>query len=130
MIRTMSRLVESFRALDGVRVRVVATLETLDYELEYVRPDLEYTAATLDGAYRDLMANRLSADAFGKEVGLGGLDAQTFLFEESVVFLFPSSRYEAVFVSFDRTRPFPFFEVVDVATDVLAPPDDAQEGEE
>lgn len=123
----MTDLVESFREIAGVRVRVVATLETLDYEIAYGRPDLEYTAETLDGAYRDLVANRLSADDFEKEVDLGALDAQTFLFEKAIVFLFPSSRYEAVFVSFDRTRPFPLFEVVDVADAVLHPSGDASD---
>ncbi|WP_313693645.1 hypothetical protein [Halorarum halobium] len=116
----MSSLVEAFKDVAGGQLRVVATLESIDYEVEYVREDLEdeYTRMDFDRAYQSMMANQVSAEDF-KSVGeFGDLDCQLFLFTELIVFLFPSSRYSGVFVSFDREPQFPLLDIVDAATDV------------
>lgn len=116
----MEALIDAFRSVDGARLRVVATLESLDYEVEFVREDLKdsYSEPDFKRAYHSVLANQVSADDLGQIGGFGALDGQLFLFEEAVILLFPSSRYEGVFASFDRTRPFPLLDVVDAAGDV------------
>lgn len=111
----MPTLAEAFRAVDGGRVRVVARLESFAYEVEFVREDLAGADADLDAAHNSLVANQISAADFGEATGLGDLQCQVMVFPESFAFLFPSSRYGGVFVSFDREDPFPFDAVVDAA---------------
>jgi len=81
----------------------------------YIRDDLEseFSEAELDRAHRDLVANQLSAADFKENVGGSEVNCQTFLFDEKIAFLFPSSRYDSVFVSFDYQQPFPFQAVID-----------------
>lgn len=116
----MPSLTDAFASIDGAEPRVVATLEALDFRIEFMRDDLEetYSEADLERVYRSVMANQVSADDVRKIGGFGDLECQVFLFEEVVAFLFPSSRYESVFVSFDRERPFPLLDVVGTASDV------------
>jgi hypothetical protein len=116
----MSDLVAMFREIEDAEVRVVATLGSLDYEIEFIRDDIEqlYSEAELDRAHKDLVANQVSADDFKQAVEIGDLDCQLFLYEETVVFLFPSSRYEGVFASFDRQKPFPLLEVAESASTI------------
>lgn len=101
--------------VDGADLRVVAQLESLDYEVQYVRDDLTgtYDQPDLDQAYQAMMANQVSVDDFADVGTFGDLDCQVLLFDDVIVFLFPSSRYDGVFASFDRTQPFPLLEVVD-----------------
>lgn len=116
----MSDLDDVFRDIEGAELRVVATLGSLDYEVEFIRDDIErlYDGTDFDRAHRDLVANQVSADDFKRAVEIGDLDCQLLLYEESVVFLFPSSRYEGIFASFDRQKPFPLLEVVDRASSI------------
>lgn len=114
----MSDLVETFNNIEGVNLRALATIESLDYEIEFIRDDLEgrYEDRDLEEAHRNLIANQISADDFKEAINGSELDCQLFLYEESIVFIFPSSRYESVFVSYDRENPFPFLEIVNRAT--------------
>ncbi|TKX56597.1 hypothetical protein EXE44_13910 [Halorubrum sp. SS7] len=112
----MSDLVESLRAVDGAEARVIAHLGSLDFTIEYVRDDLAslYSDQDLESAYRLIMANQVSSDDF-KQLIDESIEAQTLFFENVVVFVFPSARYEAVFASFDRTEPFPVLDIIDAA---------------
>jgi hypothetical protein len=112
----MSNLVESLRAVDGAEARVIAHLGSLDFTVEYVRDDLEsrYSNQDLESAYRLIMANQVTGDDF-KQLIDESFEAQTLFFENVVVFVLPSARYEAVFASFDRTEPFPVLDLIDAA---------------
>lgn len=118
----MATLVESFREIGNDDLRVVATLESTDYEIEYIRSDLEeaYSDVDLDEAHRNLIANQVSSADFSEVGAFGDLDAQVLFFEDIVVFLFPTSRYSAVFVSYERTDTdgsIPVRDVIATATD-------------
>lgn len=108
-------VVEALSDIEEANLRIVAQLDALDYGMLYIRDDLTDTYDThdLDQAYRAMMANQVSVDDFAGVGTFGELDCQVLLFDTVIVFLFPSSRYEGVFVSFDRTQPFPFLDVVD-----------------
>jgi hypothetical protein len=125
-VRRMVTLVGALREIESASLRTVATLESLDYEMRFVRDDLagEYDPGDLDHAYQSMMANQVSTDDFGRVGDFGDIDAQLFFFERVVVFLFPSSRYEGVFCSFDRTDPFPVQQVIDAATGATVAADD------
>lgn len=116
----MVDLVQTLRGIEETDPRVIATLESLDFEIEFVRDDIAdtYSDSELDNAYRLVMGNQVSADDFRNLIDADRFDAQSLFFDDIVVFLFPSERYEGVFASFDRTHPFPVDEILDVATDI------------
>lgn len=115
----MSDLVEAFRRVDA-DLRILATLRPTSWEVEWTRADLAgaYDESDLEDAYRSLMAAQVSVDDFGKVGSFGAFLAQQYFFEEIVVFQFPSSRYEAVFASYDREDPFPVQEVLETRDEV------------
>ncbi len=112
----MSDLVETLRAVDGAEARVIAHLDSLDFTVEYVREDLEslYSDRDLESAYRLIMANQVTGDEFKDLIG-EAFEAQTLFFENVVVLVLPSARYEALFASFDRTDPFPVNDLIAAA---------------
>lgn len=115
----MTEIVERLRAVEGANARVIAHLESVDFTVEYVRQDLEsvYSDEDLDEAYRLIMANQVSGDEFRKLIGRD-FEAQALYFEDVLVLVLPSARYEAVFASFDRDGPLPMDELVSVAAAV------------
>lgn len=121
----MNTLVESFKEISSDKLRIVATLKDVDYEVEYVRSDLkgEYSQDDLNRAYQSMMANQVSSADFAKVGAFGELDSQIFFFEEIIVFLFPISRYAGVFVSYDRTEKSDQFPIRDVITTANDYPD-------
>lgn len=121
----MDTLVESLKEVSSDELRIVATLKNVDYELEYVRSDLEdeYSQAELERAYQSIVANQVSSADFAQVGAFGELDAQIFFFEEIIVFLFPTSRYSGVFVSYERTDTVDQFPIRDVITTVNDHPD-------
>jgi len=116
----MEPIVERFHDVDAA-LRTVVSLGSTSWEFEYIRDDVRaaYTDDDLDAAYRSLMANQASADDFDQLIEFGELEAQVYIFEEIIAFQFPTSRYESLYVSYDREEPFPVFGVVDVATECL-----------
>lgn len=116
----MSELVEPFQNIEGAQLRVAATLDARGYEMEFIRDDLAdtYSKADFKEAYMNIIANQISADDFGKSIGFTNLNCQTFIFDEAIVFLFPSSRYDGVFISFDYEHPFPLRLVMDTASTI------------
>lgn len=115
----MGTLVGALQGVETASLRTVATLESLDYEMRFIRDDLEdeLDRENLDHAYQSIMANQVSTDDFSQAVRTGDIEAQLFFFEKVVVFLFPASRYEGIFCSFDRSDPFPVQQVIDAASD-------------
>jgi hypothetical protein len=113
----MSGIVDSLRDADDANARVIAHLDSLDFTVEYVREDLEsrYSDRDLEEAYQLIMANQVTGDDFKDLIG-EEFEAQTLFFEEVVVLVLPSARYEAVFASFDRHETFPVNELVEIAT--------------
>ena len=124
----MTTLVGALRGVEGTSLRTVAALESLDYEMRFVRDDLAdaYDQEDLDRAYQSMMANQVSTDDFSRAIETGDIEAQLYFFEKVVVFLFPSSRYDGVFCSFDRTDPFPVQQVIDAAEDATVGADDGR----
>ncbi|OYR45248.1 MULTISPECIES: hypothetical protein [unclassified Halorubrum] len=112
----MSELVETLRGVDGAEARVIASLDSLDFTLEYIRADLEsrYSDRDLESAYRLIMASQVTGDEF-RELIDEEFEAQTLFFENVVVLVLPAARYEAVFASFDREDPFPTTDLIDAA---------------
>ncbi|KDS90911.1 hypothetical protein FK85_08440 [Halorubrum saccharovorum] len=113
----MSQIVDTLRGVDGADARVIAHLDALDFTVEYVREDLEsvYSDQDLEEAYQLLMANQVTGDDF-KDLIEEEFQAQTLFFENVVVLILPSARYEAVFASFDRREPFPVIDLIEAAT--------------
>ncbi|WP_246984240.1 hypothetical protein [Halorientalis marina] len=116
----MSTIVEHFEDVDA-DLRTVVALHGTTWEIEYMCDDVRaaYSDADLDAAYRSLMANQASSDDFDQLIEFGELEAQVYVFEEILAFQFHTSRYESLYVSYDREEPFPFFDVVDVAAAAL-----------
>ncbi|MDZ5810972.1 hypothetical protein U4E84_06395 [Halorubrum sp. AD140] len=114
----MSDLVETLRGVDGAEARVIAHLDALDFSIDYIREDVEsrYSDRDLEAVYRLIMANQVTGDDLKQLLGTE-FEAQTLLFDEVVVLLLPSARYEAVFASFDRRDPFPVSALVEAASD-------------
>ena len=115
----MTTVPEALEDVEGTSPRVIARLESLDFEIEYMRDDVEgrYSEAELEEAYRLIMANQITGDDFKELIGKGRYEAQTLFFEDVVVCLFPSERYEAVFASFDYDDDFPVIDLVRRATE-------------
>ena len=105
----MSPIADAILAFDGPAPRVVADLRSVSFEVEHVREDVEdrYSDADLDEAYQLVMSNQITGDDFKRLVGRCEYAAQTLFFDDLVVFLFPSDRYDAVFASFDYDDSFP-----------------------
>lgn len=111
----MSRIVDRLREVDHADARVIAHLDSLNFTVDYIREDLEsqYSDQDLDEAYRLIMQNQVSSDDFKDIIGKE-FEAQTLFFEDIVVFVYPSSRYEAIFASFDYHEAIPITELVEV----------------
>lgn len=116
----MSKIVERFRDIESASLRVVATLQSTDYEIQYTRDDLAgtYDEEELNQAYQSMMANQVSIADFARVGTFGELDCQVLLFDDVIVFLLPSSRYDGVFASFDRIKPFPILEIAGQADEI------------
>jgi hypothetical protein len=110
----MSTIAEAILTFEGPTPRVVADLRNINFEIEYVRDDVEdlYSETDLEEAYQLIMSNQVTGDDFKRLVGRTRYNAQTLFFDDIVVFLFSSDRYEAVFASFDYDDDFPVNELV------------------
>lgn len=115
----METIVEAFEEVDG-DLRVVASLRATSWEIEYVDDELEgvYTESDFETAYQSVMANQISTDDFSNVGPLGEVIGQLYFLEEVIVFQFPSSRYEGVFVSFTQADQFPIYDVFETAEEL------------
>ena len=111
----MSPLAEAILEFDGPRPRVVADLRNVAFEIEHVRDDVSelYSDADLEEAYQLIMSNQITGDDFRDLIGESNYTAQTLFFDDVIVFLFPSDRYEATFASFDYDGDFRVNELID-----------------
>lgn len=118
----MSKKVEAILNFEGATPRVVGDLQNLDFDIEYMRDDVDslYTNGDLDEAYRIIMGNLASGDEFKSLVGKPGFKAQTWFFDELLVCIFPSERYQAVFASFDYDEDFPVNQLVKRVSDATS----------
>lgn len=105
----MNTAAEQFDDIDGVSLRLVASLETGGYDIEYMRDDLKerYVVKVLDEMYLDMVSQQVALDNIKNISGAGAFESTMITFEDRIFFLFPSSRYTALLVSFDRVDPFP-----------------------
>jgi hypothetical protein len=110
----MSKTAEAIQEFEEATPRVVADLDSLDFEIRYMRDDVQsrYSDADLDEAYQLIMAAQVSGDDFKQLIGETQYNAQSLIFETIIVFIFPSDRYQAVFASFDYTDDFPVTQLV------------------
>ena len=112
----MVELTEAFNEKTDGALRIIAMLDSMNYEFQYVRDDVasQYSEQELEEMYLSIMSNLISADDLSKIASYGGVDAQMIAISDKLAFFFPSSRYKAVFVSFDRTESFPVMEILDM----------------
>jgi hypothetical protein len=117
----MGDIVDELAEIAGKEARFITRLESTGYELLHVRDELQeaYTREELDSAHRNLIANQVSLSDFRSVLNLGEIEAHQFFFEDVIVFLFPASRYQGLFVSYDREEPFPASKVIEAGTDAL-----------
>ncbi|MFD1569009.1 hypothetical protein [Halorubrum laminariae] len=118
----MSTIAEAILDFDGPTPRVVADLRSVSFEIEYVRDDVEdrYSDGDLEEAYQLVMSNQVTGDDFKRLVGRNRYQAQTLFFDDLVVFLFPSDRYDAVFASYDYGEEFPVNDLVSAVSEARA----------
>jgi hypothetical protein len=116
----MSEVAEAIEEFAEATPRVVADLDSVDFEIEFMRDDVkdQYSTADLDEAYQLVMAAQVSSDDFKELIGEAELNAQSLIFESIIVFILPSERYRAVFASFDYKDDFPVAQLVQQVTDV------------
>jgi len=114
----MSGVADALRDVDDADARVVAHLQSVDFTLDYIRDDIasEYSDRDLNEAYHLIMGHLVAGDNFKNLIGQTECHAQTLFFDDIVVFVLPSERYEAVFASFDRHEEFPTTDVIETAT--------------
>ncbi|WP_336325679.1 hypothetical protein [Halovenus sp. HT40] len=114
-----SGFVETFREIDS-GLRIIVTFANTDWEIEYIRDDLEetYTEEEFEKTYREHLASQLASENLSAVIEGGEFVGEMFLFEDIVVFQFPSSRYEGMFVSYDWTESFPTNDVFAAADEL------------
>lgn len=117
----MSDLIEAFKQFGAAELRMISTHDATNYEMHYVREDLEdeFTPVELHSAHRNIVANQVSSEKFSQAVDNGRLQAQQFFFEDVIAFVFPSSRYDGVLVSYDRNGSLPVTEIVEAGVEIL-----------
>jgi len=114
-------MVEEFtgelHSMAGGDLRAVASFGKLDYDVAYIRDDVSerYTREGLDELYRDLVSDGIANDEIGQRMAVGDQQARIKVFEEVIVLIFPSSRYEGVFASVDRDPDVSILDVIDLA---------------
>lgn len=115
----MTNIIEPFRAIDN-GLRLIVALTNTSWNLEYQRDDLveEYAAEDFEETYRSHMANQVSSDDLSNVIKGGGFRGQLYLFEDIIVFQFPTSRYEGFYVSYDWHVGFPIQTVFDTANKI------------
>lgn len=115
----MSTITEPILEFDAVSPRVVADIQNVDFQIRYIRDDVaeRYTDADLDEAYRVIMGNLVAGDDFKSLIGEQECRVQTLFFDDILVCVFPSDRYEAVFASFDYDEEFPVNRLVKRVSD-------------
>lgn len=115
----MSRVAKEIQEFAEATPRVVADLDSVDFEIKFMRDDVEdqYSTADLDEAYHLVMANQVSSDDFKQLIGEAQFSAQSLIFDTVIVFIFPSDRYQAVFASFDYEGDFPVAKLVQQVSD-------------
>lgn len=101
----------------GEDLRAVASFGKLDYDVAYIRDDVSenYTREGLDELYRNLVSDGIANDEIGQRMSVGDQQARVKVFEDVIVLIFPSSRYEGVFASVDRDPDVSILEIIDVA---------------
>lgn len=73
----------------------------------------------LEQAYRTVVANQISSNDLSHVALSGELEASLLLFENILMLLFLSSRYEGIVVTYDRSEQFPVLEVVRTGEEVF-----------
>ncbi|PSQ57033.1 hypothetical protein BRD22_03375 [Halobacteriales archaeon SW_8_68_21] len=118
----MSPISETVLTFDGPTPRVVADLRSVSFGVEHVREGLKdiYSDRDLDEAYQLVMSNQITGSDFRELIGESRYDAQTLFFDDVLVFLFLSDRYDAVFASFDYDGAFPVNELIDAVVGAQA----------
>lgn len=119
MALTMVDFVQTFQAIDA-DLRLIVSLTATSWEIEYLRDSLEgeYTEADFERTYRDHLATQVAADDLSQVIKGGDFIGQQYVFEDVIVFQFPTSRYEGFYVSYDWTDPFPMSDVLRAAEEV------------
>jgi len=112
---------DGLHSLAGEDLRAVASFGKLDYDVAYIRDDVSegYTREVLDELYRNLVSDGIANDEIGQRMHVGDQQARIKVFEDVIVLIFPSSRYEGVFASVDRDPDVPILDVIDLAEDAL-----------
>lgn len=113
----VEEFIDELRSVAGGDLRAVASFGKLDYDVAYIRDDVRerYSRAGLDELYRPLVSDGIANDQIGQRMAVGDQQARIKVFEDVIVLIFPSSRYEGVLVSFDRDPDFPILDVIDLA---------------
>lgn len=116
----MSEIADAIQEYTEATPRVVADLESISFEIRHIREDLvgRYSDTDLEEAYQLIMANQVSSDDFKQLVGEEQYEAQSLFFENIIVLIFPSDRYQAVFASFDYRENFPVAKLVQQISDI------------
>jgi len=118
----MPTIAEAVIDFDGPTPRVVADLQSVSFDIEYVRGDVAdiYSDRDLEEAYQLVMSNQITGNDFKRLIGESRYNAQTLFFDDVIVFLFPSDRYDAVFASFDYDGAFPVNDLVSTVAETRA----------
>ncbi len=108
---------DELRSMAGEDLRAVATFGKLDYDVAFIRDDVRegYSRERLDELYRNLVSDGIANDEIGQQMAVGEQQARIKVFENVIVLVFPSSRYEGVFVSIDRDPDVPILDIIDLA---------------
>ena len=96
-------LVRELTETVGDSLRCVATYGERDYDLLYIRPDVEasYTSDEMEEVYDDLILQRVGNDFLEHLFNAGSLQCSALGFEEATIFNVVGDGYGGLFVSVD-----------------------------
>lgn len=121
----IQKIVADLQSVAEDSLRIVASIDSLDYEIEYIRDDLEggLSDDQFNKIYQSIVVEGLAGRDIGTVAGVGNQEAQIVLYEDVVLFIFPTEKYESVMVSTDRDGSTPIADVVETASSALSDAD-------
>lgn len=113
MTADVATLVDDLRELVGDALRVVATYEQDEYEIHYVREDVEdlVSAKDIERIHREMVLEGFSREYLEDLFGAGDLECTVFGFRETVAMHFAGPDHRGLYVAVDPGTfdPFPAF---------------------
>ena len=104
MIEIDATLTEKIEAEVGDSLRIIATYDNRDVDVEYIRDDLsaQYSEEEIARVFDQLEIEGMGYTHFEKLFHIGEMDCAIYGFEGALIFHFPQGSFSGLAVSIDR----------------------------